>query len=370
MAFSFFRGKDSRDPPKGEPPQAQPPQGTPAPAPVTFLPTLSKEAIEVSEAVALESDTLEAVTLYASNQMEATEAALKRALEHSGELDVWHMLFDLYRAMGAESNFEQLALAYATRFETSPPMWVNREQDGPDTQVALVNFAFSGSDDELTRECEALITASVEHPQGVRVSCAKLVNPDEAGCSDLRRCLEILRHRDAMLQLGGTQGLMNALKAGLDEASETRWLLLLELLQHQGDMEAFEDLAVEFAVHFELSPPSWQPTACRLRDAPVADARPVALCEAFALQGVLTREEQAQLDALSRYAHGKPEVVVDLSAVPRIDYAAVGNFLHTIMAMVGGGSHIVLREANSLVAALLRSMGVDQLAEIHTARLV
>jgi anti-anti-sigma regulatory factor len=369
MAFSFFRGKNDREPGK-EKPAPSAPAGDAQPAPVTFLPTLAHDAIQVDEAIGLDDEILEAVTLYASNQLAATEASLKRALDHAGKPEVWHMLFDLYRAMGDESGFEQLALAYATRFETSPPMWVDRGASAEADKAALANFAFSGNTETLAAECEALLTASIEHPQGVRVSLAKLADLDLADCSNLRRCLEILRHRAALISLVSAQALMATLRAGLDQADEARWLLLLELHQLGGDMEAFEDLAVDYAVRFELSPPSWQPGACGIQDSPAKFAEPDALCEAFALQGVIGAREQAQLDALARYGQGRAEVVLDFSAVPRVDYDAVGNLLHTLMALVGGGSRVVIREANSLVAALLRSMGVDQLAEIHTAKLV
>jgi hypothetical protein len=52
------------------------------------------------------------------------------------------------------------------------------------------------------------------------------------------------------------------------------WLLALELLQWSNDRAAFEDRAVDFAVTFELSPPSWEPPVPlpRPRSATAADA--------------------------------------------------------------------------------------------------
>ena len=45
-------------------------------------------------------------------------------------------------------------------------------------------------------------------------------------------------------------------------AGEGYWILLLELLQWQNDHRAFEDRAIEFAIAFEVSPPSWEPPLC------------------------------------------------------------------------------------------------------------
>ena len=58
-------------------------------------------------------------------------------------------------------------------------------------------------------------------------------------------------------------------KKGRD-GGEGAWLLSLELLQWANDRAAFEDRAVEFAVTFELSPPSWEPPV----RAPRRPARP------------------------------------------------------------------------------------------------
>ena len=53
-------------------------------------------------------------------------------------------------------------------------------------------------------------------------------------------------------------GLDAAVKKGRD-GGEGAWLLSLELLQWANAHAAFEDRAVEYAVTFELSPPSWEP---------------------------------------------------------------------------------------------------------------
>ena len=57
------------------------------------------------------------------------------------------------------------------------------------------------------------------------------------------------------------------------EAGEGAWLLSLELLQWANAHAAFEDRAVEYAVTFELSPPSWEPP-------PAAAGRPTATAAA------------------------------------------------------------------------------------------
>jgi hypothetical protein len=64
----------------------------------------------------------EAAILYASGQSDMAERLLTNILP-KGDRRAWHMLFDLYAIQNREKEFERLALAYAMRFETSPPVW-------------------------------------------------------------------------------------------------------------------------------------------------------------------------------------------------------------------------------------------------------
>lgn len=80
----------------------------------------------------------EAAILFASEQPDAALALLSNAITTpTGEAQdqlAWWMLFDLCQLGDRQAEFEQLALAYASRFETSPPQW-NSKMMSP----ALVN---------------------------------------------------------------------------------------------------------------------------------------------------------------------------------------------------------------------------------------
>ncbi len=87
---------------------------------------------------------------------------------------------------------------------------------------------------------------------------------DDVGARMLADALAEARRAKVALQVQQgaklVQALGEALKKGRD-AGEGAWLLALELLQWSNDRAAFEDRAVDFAVTFELSPPSWEPPA-------------------------------------------------------------------------------------------------------------
>ena len=122
MALPFFKkGKD----------KAPSPAQKPTPAPVTESPPtetlmtmdMGSGGIVVEETSgAPQSPVDEAAILYASGQGEMAERLLKDILA-TGNRRAWHMLFDLYCIQSREKDFEQLALEYAMRFETSPPVW-------------------------------------------------------------------------------------------------------------------------------------------------------------------------------------------------------------------------------------------------------
>ena len=89
-----------------------------------------------------------------------------------------------------------------------------------------------------------------------------VIDFDDTGARLLANALAEARRAGLGLQL--LQGakldaaLATALKNGR-AAGEGAWLLSLELLQWSNDRAAFEDRAIEFAMAFELSPPSWEP---------------------------------------------------------------------------------------------------------------
>ena len=73
-----------------------------------------------------------------------------------------------------------------------------------------------------------------------------------------------LRRAKIKLSLSGAVSLSNILEGQVTSGTrenQTLWLLLLEVLQFTDQQERFEELALEYAMTFEESPPSWEPIA-------------------------------------------------------------------------------------------------------------
>src|SRR5437868_267437 len=112
-----------------------------------------------------------------------------------------------------------------------------------------------------------------------------------------------LRKRHYPLALQHPEKIRRALEQSATQgrgAAEGYWILLLELLQWQHEHEVFEERAIEFAVAFEVSPPSWEPppdTALAAAEAEESTARSAAPENADQLswQGTLTGSSDSQL---------------------------------------------------------------------------
>ncbi len=73
-------------------------------------------------------------------------------------------------------------------------------------------------------------------------------------------CSAAPRKQRLAINLVGAEVFMERLNHRLlagEAAHEAAWRLLLELLQRHGTQERFEERAVDYAITFELSPPSW-----------------------------------------------------------------------------------------------------------------
>ena len=70
----------------------------------------------------------EVAILFANRQAEMVATILEDAVEGddlgTATLSAWAMLFDLYQIKNDQVAFEHLSIAYASRFETSPPAWL------------------------------------------------------------------------------------------------------------------------------------------------------------------------------------------------------------------------------------------------------
>ena len=365
MALPFFKKKDKAPSPAHKP--APVAESMPSESESLFTMDMGSSGIVVEETSgAPQSPVDEAAILYASGQADMTERLLRDMLT-TGDRRAWHMLFDLYSIQNHEKEFEKLALDYAVRFETSPPVWQKLGGDsaaGKPQQDEAPSLVLPGLlDKNATATLREGIDATAKNTV-VLIDFSRIEMVDESGADGCAQTLAAARKAKRKLQVSGVDRLI-ALLQDLIRATHSRavhWLLLLELYQTLGQQERFEDLAVDYAVRFEVSPPSW----VEVQAAEVVQTKPVEpQDDALRLSGEITPANDSALQQFGSYTATHNDVLVDLSQVTRVDYGSVSQFISVLMQCLGSGKSITLRGHNALIHELFRVMGIDQLAQLQ-----
>ena len=380
MASGLFGKKTS-----GATPGARPGGAAPAP-PQTELSSIDFSGADISRALAECADLVEvqevgagigaiyeeAAVLYANGGAREAEVLLEAAVSDqvgkAGE-GLWMMLLDLYQLTGQRERFESRVLDYATRFERSPPPWVNLTSAQPRRKadvVPLINL--NGALSEPARQQLEQISIIGQRSGSIRIDLKRLRSADATGCRMLLDAITgLLRERVKVFLLNAGQLvplLESQIEVGRAEGREI-WLLLLELLQHTGESARFEDLAVDYAVTFEESPPSWenrpQPPAAMMAGPEEDDAEDE---DSPRLEGEMTGTNNEGIKKIAALAAERPAVTVDCSQLRRMDFVSAGTLFNVLATLRTQGKQVSLRNVNAMVGALLRVMGVDQVAQV------
>jgi anti-anti-sigma regulatory factor len=404
VVFSFFRKGDEAAKPKAEAPlapkPAQPSPAARAPAPAQPVPAPSQPAaaspppppkpaetigtggMEANSLAATEmgSAVEEAAILYASDHADQAAGLLVDFIKsHPGkELQPWMMLFEIYQIMGLKKQFDELTMEFVVKFERSAPIWSDdkvpgaKKEKGPTGAAAegyvSLTGVLSGDKDSLFQN----LVQTAQKGAGLRVDFSRLQGVDASGSRRLVETLQGLKKDGKKITPLSVPHLTDILKGMLGQGGEdeqAHWELLLNLYQCQGLQQEFEDLAVEYAVTFEVSPPSWEVMPqCKQVSVVAVEATPEAKAEpdpdAFFLTGVISTDSEHQLMALERYAEPRSEVYLDMTDVVRIDFGSIGNVVGVLATLNAKGKKLMIRNANEMIRALFKIMGVEDFATI------
>jgi anti-anti-sigma regulatory factor len=309
----------------------------------------------------------EAAELHAGGDDLAACKALELAIRNAGALGefvaaAWLCLFELLNLLGRRSAFEQLALAYAKRFEESPPAWVEPESHasemgmttGGTAQLALTGALTAAIGDTLKKVMQMAQSSAV-----VRLEMSKLTDANNDGCTLLRRAMLALKKAGRECLLGSPKVLSDILASKVamgERRDEAMWLLLLDLYQMIGQQEAFEDTAVNYAVTFEVSPPSWDAKAIPASN----ESEPETALDlnagagsTFALRGQLVGATAAAFAGIDNLAQTPGVIEIDASSLVRIDGASADQLRAKLQAIKQTGREIELKNLSPLTRIFL-----------------
>ncbi|MHB1591135.1 MAG: hypothetical protein ACYCTW_06340 [Sulfuricella sp.] len=324
----------------------------------------------------------EAAILYASGYPDQAAALLQDFIKNYAErkeIQPWVMLFDIYQIQGKKPQFEELALEFVVKFERSAPIWSDAKVPGAATEnpkagggaavegyVALVGI-LQGDKDSLFQNLEQV----AQKGAGLRLDFARLEGLDASGSRRLVETMQSLKKsgkKITPISVPHVTALLKSLFGQGGEDEQAHWQLLLNLYQCQGMEAEFEDLAVEYAITFEVSPPSWEAVSlCRQPVAVVTVNAPDELPhdeDTFFMSGAISIDSAQQLQELKNFAASRSEVYLDMADVSRVDFVSIGDFVGVLVGLNCGGKKLLVRNANEMIRALFGVMGVDQFADI------
>jgi ABC-type transporter Mla MlaB component len=318
----------------------------------------------------------EAAILFANGQVEEALGRLVESVRKTDpgipELQVWLMLFDLYQHLGRKAEFEELALEFVVKFERSPPAW--REDDvvreDPATATGGIAYcALSGTLSEASAPGLEKLRCATGALHNVRIDCSKLQGLDGPGCRLFRETLLAIRDSGKGVVLSGENQLLRYLEEpcqpGRSATDIAIWEMLLEVYRMLELKDKFEEAAVNFAVTFEMSPPSWESDVQgTVKGAPRAAAADSPDHAALVLSGDITGASEALAKRLRDWAVARKTLEIDFSRVRRIDFGAAGLMLNVFAKLQRAGIPIQIRGANELIHALFQVLGIDRVARV------
>ncbi|MGH8694963.1 MAG: hypothetical protein ACREVS_00630 [Burkholderiales bacterium] len=320
----------------------------------------------------------EAAILFANGQVEEAHARATKAIEQeelgAWKLQMWLMLFDLMQSLGRKQEFEEKALDFVVKFERSPPPWVDAPtaaaRANPSMRTGgLAHVALTGVLGAQSAAALDQLKKAAERQPKLRLDFAKLQSIEPAGCTLLRDTLRAFKVGKRDVYLTGEarilQLLREAAKAGDKSVDAAVWLLLLDLYQMLGMHDEFEEAAVDYAVTYEVSPPSWETPPPRPK--PLEASQPIALetgDDAFHLVGEVAGQSDQLFTDITAYAGRANPVTLELAATKRIDFVNAGRLLNVLEKQQVAGKELVIRGAGEMIIALFAVMGITRIARI------
>lgn len=334
--------------------------------------TINDMALPSSEAAAIIE---EAAIMYANDQCIVAEQMLQAAIGEDNLGDAtaraWWMLFDLYQVTEKRQAFENLAIEYVRKFETSPPAWHGGEREAPSAAAqpgTTPMVTFSGKLDAGSAKLVDRVQKLSENYRTLRLEFARVTQVDAVGCGLLLGVLKKLQKSGHDLILVGAPELADKIRAvvevGRRDDTEDAWLLLLEILRLLNREKDFEETSIDYCVTFEVSPPAFVAPQNKVTTAASeAPARHEAQ-EGFVMPALLEGRIDDVIVAVAAYSDEHSPAIIDCSQLKRVDFNAAGRLLSGLTPFCISGKQIEFHQVNHLVAELFNMMGLKDIVRI------
>jgi anti-anti-sigma regulatory factor len=336
--------------------------------------------IEVDETAELGPSLENAALMFAHGNASAATAALTHALETTERTQpmVWMCLFDLHTRNTDRAAFEELALKFVVQFERSAPAWDEVFLSGsgparsghPDGRPKPKSLLRGDVTDPLAPVIAAL-TEAAKRKDGVTprfdLDIVDLDSVNDICGTLLAGALAALRRKGAVMTFRGLDSTLRRLSTPLASGERQRrgqWYLVLELLQWTGQATEFEDRAVDFAVTFEISPPTMEALTPEQRSALSKKVDDGALPDDTLIEdqivwlGELKGTNHACLQKIAVDAVATNPVIIDMQRVLRVDFVCGGGIANAFTRLMAQAIDVRVIGASPIIQALLQLTGV------------
>ncbi|CAN5663006.1 hypothetical protein BH11PSE8_BH11PSE8_45900 [soil metagenome] len=349
----------------------------------------------------------EAVIAFANADFEQCEQALLSMTGPGGarlqHAETWLVLFDLYRAIGQQQKFENLASDYARQFGWSAPQWFSMPKLVADAaleeRVAVtrpgrmdgqVGWA---SPEHVDAEAIAKLSSlSLQMPLPWVFDWSALKSIDAEACARLSELFRSWIGQDLdMRWLGGEHlftVLQDAAPTGVRDSDPAFWQVRLDALRMTNRPDQFDEAAIDYCVTYEVSPPSWEKARCHVRvsgggrsttsppltvvsdvstsflESQLIENTGMVQVGTVELSGQLVGDIGATLKKMDADLGAASIVNVSCAKLIRVDFIAAGDLLNWVLARRSENRSVSFIEAHRMVALFFGAMGINEHAKV------
>jgi ABC-type transporter Mla MlaB component len=177
---------------------------------------------------------------------------------------------------------------------------------------------------------------------------------------------------------------------GVHDADPVYWMLRLEALRLAHRPDQFDEVAIDYCVTYEVSPPSWENARCNahvlgaqlntrtlslsvvgdavttFQDTSMGDDTTSAVqVTTMELAGQLAGDLGDLLGRLTAQAGDSAIVRINCALLMRVDFVAAGDLLNWVTLRHAEGREIIFMETHRLVALMFGAMGITEQARVQ-----
>ncbi|MDD2918900.1 STAS domain-containing protein [Rhodoferax sp.] len=362
-------------------------------------------AAEMADNLA-DPDLEDAAVRFANGDEAGTEAVLLSALRSQSALSAVaqaraEALFDLYRSLGQQTNFEREALNYAQQFGCSAPVWRHPEGASGSVQAVVMQTIAWRCPAHLEPLALAQLPSHLPPGNSLSLDWSALVLISEPAARDLATLLAAWSQQQGALYFKGQQVLDKLLRAatprGVRQTAQFWWTARMDQLRILQLQDDFEMAAFDYCVTYEAAPSPWRAASCELlQQPPVAEPSDQWLTDSWpqhadlraaatpplismpgadapasgpvrlTLAGELLGDGIQGLPPLDAASQQGQQLTIDCSQLIRVDFSAAGSILNWVAQGQAQGCQIEFRDVPPLVASFFNLIGINQHAHVIT----